>query len=92
MAARPDTPPRYLALYEHALCGFCQRVRRAIDGLGLEVESRNILRERGWREELIAGGGRGVVPCLRVGHAGGEVDWLYESADIIAYLERLAAR
>lgn len=91
MAARLDTPPD-LALYEHELCGFCQRVRRAIDGLDLEVESRNILRERGRRQELIAGGGRGMVPCLRVGHAGGAVDWLYESAAIIAYLERLAAR
>jgi len=91
MAARPDTP-RHLALYEQELCGFCRQVRRAIDGLGLEVESRDIQREPGRRQELIAGGGRGMVPCLRIEHADGSVDWLYESADITAYLQRLAAR
>ena len=83
--------PKHLALYEHELCGFCQRVRAAIRRLGLEVESRNTLREPGRREELVAGGGKAVVPCLRIEHEDGEVDWLYESADIIACLERLAA-
>lgn len=91
MAARPDMP-RHLALYEHELCGFCRQVRQAIDGLDLEVASRDILREPERREELAAGGGRAMVPCLRIEHADGQVDWLYESADIIAYLERLAAR
>ncbi|PWG63123.1 glutaredoxin family protein [Spiribacter halobius] len=91
MVAEPDTPA-HLALYEHELCGFCRHVRHAIDASGLEVESRNILREPGHREDLIAGGGRGMVPCLRIEHRDGQVDWLYESADIIAYLERLAAR
>lgn len=36
---------------------------------------------------LIAGGGRQTVPCLYIGDDV-ERTWLYESADIVAYLER----
>lgn len=83
--------PIHLALYEHDLCGFCQSVRRATNGLGLAVESRNILNEPNRRQELIEGGGKGMVPCLRIESANGDVQWLYESRDIIDYLQRLAA-
>ena len=83
--------PAHLALYEHELCGFCQMVRRSTRDIDLEVESRNILREPGRREELIEGGGKGMVPCLRIEYPDGRVEWLYESADIIDYLKRLDA-
>ena len=82
--------PSHLALYEHELCGFCQMVRRSTANLGLEVESRNILREPGRREELIEEGGKGMVPCLRIEYPDSRVEWLYESADIIDYLKRVA--
>jgi len=32
------------------------------------------------------GGGKTQVPCLRIEQAGGEVEWMYESDDIIRYL------
>ena len=83
--------PTHLALYEHDLCGFCQSVRRSTKDLGLEVESRNILREPDRRQELIDGGGKGMVPCLRLEYPEGRVEWLYESADIVDYLKRLDA-
>ncbi len=82
--------PSHLALYEHELCGFCQMVRRSTANLGLEVESRNILREPRRRQELIEGGGKGMVPCLRIEYPDSRVEWLYESADIIDYLKRVA--
>ncbi len=84
------TPPAHLALYEHELCGFCQKVRRATQGLDLDVESRNILQDPGRREELVEGGGKGMVPCLRIERPDGQVEWLYESDAIIDYLKQLA--
>ena len=38
-----------------------------------------------YRDELIAQGGRVMVPCMRIDQ-GGEVKWLYESKDIIQFL------
>lgn len=87
------TNPTQLALYEHELCGFCQQVRRTETRLTLPtaVTSRNILHDPEARQELIKGGGRAVVPCLRIETASGEVSWLYESGDIIEYLKSLNA-
>lgn len=87
----PTETPSHLALYEHELCGFCQKVRRSIQTLGLDVESRNILSEPGRRQELIDGGGKGMVPCLRIEYPDGRVEWLYESSDIINYLQSIDA-
>ncbi|MNL19675.1 hypothetical protein D3C87_1408890 [compost metagenome] len=39
------------------------------------------------REQLQSGGGKVKVPCLRIEEAGG-TRWMYESSDIIAYLEQ----
>jgi glutathione S-transferase len=35
----------------------------------------------------VQGGGRATVPCLKI-RRGDEVEWLYESRDIIDYLDR----
>ena len=83
--------PAKLALYEHELCPFCTIVRQATESLPLTIESRNILREAGRQQELVEGGGRGMVPCLYIEYADGRSEWLYESADIIDYLKGLAA-
>jgi glutathione S-transferase len=39
------------------------------------------------REELLAGGGDLKVPCLRIGEGEHASQWMYESKDIISYLE-----
>jgi glutathione S-transferase len=80
------------ALYHSQWCGFCTRVRQAAQGLGLGFEWRDVDMEAGRRAELIAGGGKGQVPCLRIETDDGNVRWLYESADIIAYLREQASR
>ena len=77
-----------LALYHSESCWFCARVRHTISDLGLDLKLRDIDREARAREELIAGGGKGQVPCLRIEHPAGTVEWMYESADIAAYLTR----
>ena len=76
-----------LALYHFGSCPFCLRVRRELARLGVEVELRNIHRDRSRYDELVRGGGRQQVPCLRIENDNGTVEWLYESSDIIAWLE-----
>ncbi|MGD9600558.1 MAG: glutathione S-transferase N-terminal domain-containing protein [Gammaproteobacteria bacterium] len=77
-----------LALYHSELCWFCARVRQTMKTLGLELELRDVDREPTRRQELVAGGGKGQVPCLRIEDGAHNVTWMYESADISAYLER----
>jgi len=74
-------------LYQYSSCPFCMRVRRFAEQQGIELEMRDTLRDPGARGELLEGGGRSMVPCLRI-ERDGEVRWLYESLDIIEYLRR----
>ncbi len=76
-----------LALYQFDMCPFCMQVRAAIKGLGAEVEIRDTMREPQHRQELIEGGGRATVPCLRIDHSDGRTEWMYESGDIIDFLD-----
>ena len=78
--------PRSLALYHYDSCPFCVRVTRVLERLGVDCELRNTQLEPSRREELVEGGGRSQVPCLRIEGEEGSVTWLYESADIIEYL------
>jgi len=58
--------------------------------LNVAIESRDINRNPMHRENLEAGGGRVKVPCLRI-EKGDDVEWMYESDDIINFLKmRLA--
>src|SRR5690606_7549422 len=75
-----------LALYHTTTCWYCAHVRQVIADLGIDVPLRDVARSPEYRQELIAGGGKGQVPCLRLEHADGRVEWMYESADIARYL------
>jgi glutaredoxin len=84
----PDTRAgANLALYHSPTCLYCMMTRRVIDRLGVEIELKNIDKDPDALAELIDGGGRRTVPCLRIDDASGHRRWMYESADIIAYLE-----
>jgi glutathione S-transferase len=74
-------------LFQYDACPFCYRVRRFLKSAGIDMEFRDTLHDPAAYAELVRGGGRGTVPCLRI-DSGDEVRWLYESADIIRYLER----
>lgn len=76
-----------LRLYCSPWCGYCRVVERSIHRLGLEIEVRDVASEREAYRDLVEGGGRGQVPCLRI-EEGGIVQWLYESRDIVDYLHR----
>ena len=58
--------------------------------LGLNIELRNINQNQQYREELIREGGKKTVPCLKITNDDQSVTWLYESNDIINYLEKFA--
>lgn len=85
--AQVDAATSHMALYHYESCMFCARVRRAIGTLKLNIELRDVLRDPTHRNDLVAGGGSTTVPCLRI-EEGGKTNWMYESADIIAYLNR----
>lgn len=78
---------RQMQLYQFEACPFCVKVRRAAKRLNLPLDTRDA-KQTAWEQELINGGGQRKVPCLRVEKDNGEVEWMYESADIINYLEQ----
>ncbi|TPH16520.1 glutaredoxin family protein [Litorilituus lipolyticus] len=79
-----------LSLYQLPACPFCVKVRRAMKREGLNIELRNINTNDALREELIKEGGKRTVPCLRIEQDNGDVQWLYESSDVVAHLEKIA--
>lgn len=81
-----------LTLYQYKACPFCVKVRRAMKRQSLPIEIRDAKRCATAKEELSNGGGKLKVPCLRIEESSGEVRWMYESGDIIQYLDnRFAA-
>lgn len=87
-----DAATRQLALYQFRSCPFCIKVRRAAKRLSLDIEQRDALRDPSHRTALLEGGGEIKVPCLRITEDNGQSRWLYESDDIIRYLNtRFAA-
>ncbi len=78
-------------LYQYAACPFCHRVRTFLDRAGIDMPMRDTMGDMAAFRELLVGGGRPTVPCLKITSASGETTWLYESNDIIDYLSRVAA-
>lgn len=74
-------------LYQYAACPFCVKVRWAMQRNSLNIETRDAKRNKQYAEELVAGGGKLKVPCLRIEQDDGSSQWLYESTDILAYLD-----
>jgi len=82
-----DASSNNLVLYQFKMCPFCVKARRAIKRLSLNIETRDALREESSREELLTGGGKMKVPCLMIADDEGHTTWMYESSDIITYLQ-----
>lgn len=77
-----------LTLYQYKACPFCVKVRRAMKRQGLDIEVRDVKRSAAAKSELLAGGGTLKVPCLRINQGEQVSQWIYESQDIIGYLEK----
>lgn len=70
------------SLYQFKACPFCIKVRRVMRKLNLPIELKNANTDENLKAELLSKGGSPKVPCLRIGEK-----WMYESNDIIKYLE-----
>jgi glutaredoxin len=84
--AKVDQETKILKLYQFYACPFCVKTRRAIKRLNLKVETRDAQTAGQFRKELEISGGKIKVPCLKLEGAG-EANWIYESNDIIKYLD-----
>jgi len=77
-----------LALYHFKTCPFCIKVRKEMARLSLPIELRDAQHDPAIRADLLRGGGKIQTPCLRIADAQGNVQWMYESDDIIKYLHQ----
>ncbi|MBA1194361.1 glutaredoxin [Pseudomonas entomophila] len=84
--AQVDQAARQLSLYQFHACPFCVKTRRALHRLNVPVALRDAKQDPVHRQALLEGGGRVKVPCLRIDE-GDKTTWMYESKDIIAYLD-----
>ncbi len=79
--------PDDLSLYYYDGCPWCMRVLGALEKLEVRVDLRNILHDTQHARDLVAARGRRTVPVLRI-QSDGRDEWMPESGDIVAYLER----
>ncbi len=75
-------------LYYFPSCPYCQYVLHALENLPIKVTLKNIMENFDFRNELMLGGGKTQVPCLRVLDDASE-EWMYESRDIVEFLQNL---
>ncbi|HID37105.1 MAG TPA: glutaredoxin [Ghiorsea sp.] len=86
--AKVDAEVQNMALYQYFGCPFCIKVRKTVRRLKLPLEYRNAqVRGGEHRNTLEKEGGTVKVPCLRI-EENGETTWMYESNDIVAYLNK----
>jgi len=77
-----------MAMYQYFACPFCIKTRRTVHRLNIPLEYRDAqVRGSEHRNTLEKEGGKIKVPCLRIDE-GNKTTWLYESNDIIAYLNQ----
>ena len=77
-----------MTLYQFKACPFCIKARRAIHKLGLNIQTVDAMNDAQARNELQQLGGKVQVPCLRIQEEGQDDIWMYESGDIIQYLQK----
>ena len=87
LQAAIDQQTAGLSLYQYPACPFCVKVRRAMKRHSLNIHTVDAKRCETSKQELIEGGGTLKVPCLRIEENAGDVRWMYESSEIIRYLE-----
>lgn len=85
--SKVDAECASLALYHFSTCPFCIKVRHEMARLSLPVQLRDAQHDAGHRADLLQGGGKVQTPCLQITDGQGNVQWMYESSDIIKYLQ-----
>lgn len=80
-----DEATKNLELYQFFACPFCIKTRRTIRKLNLKITTHEVSEGNPARDELLKGGGKIQAPCLKI-IDGENITWMYESSDIINYL------
>ena len=75
-----------IVLYQYKTCPFCIKVRQEMRRLALNVQHLDAQHPGANRDDLVGGGGKAKVPCLKITDPAGKTQWLYESGEIIKYL------
>ena len=70
-----DARAKTMTLYQFHLCPFCVKVRRMIHQMHVTIEMRDVKKHEAFEKELIKGGGKRKVPCLRI-KSEGKDEWL----------------
>ncbi|MCY3858616.1 MAG: glutathione S-transferase N-terminal domain-containing protein [Gammaproteobacteria bacterium] len=78
-----------ITLYQDPICPFCMRVKSFLSTHEIEIPMRNTVMDISAYKELVTGGGRATVPCLRIERDDGQVEWLYESLDIMRFIDEV---
>jgi len=87
-----DNEASKMVLYHFKTCPFCIKVKRNNKRLSLNIETRDAQHNTTHRDELLQGGGQVKVPCLKIIDDKGDDSWMYESDEIMKYLQaRFAA-
>lgn len=84
--AEVDRDTQNVVLYQYKTCPFCIKVRQEMRRLSLNIERRDAQPAGQHRDDLVRGGGKAKVPCLKITDQTGNSQWLYESGAIIDYL------
>lgn len=87
LQAKVEAELANMSLYQFYACPFCIKTRRAMHKLNLPMQTRDASAGSSFREELLVGGGAVKVPCLRI-EKDGKTQWMYESSEIIGFLEQ----
>ena len=84
-----NQPKKVLAghvLYHFQISWYSKPVREALYTMPIKIEMKDTLIDDQAFQELLKGGGKDQVPCLKIESASG-TRWMYESKDIIRYLK-----
>ena len=76
-----------MSLYQYKACPFCVKVRRKLRKYSLNIELKDAKNNNAYKNDLKNLGGKLKVPCLRIENNKNDIQWLYESKDIINFLE-----
>ncbi|MGR5346354.1 glutaredoxin family protein [Vibrio hangzhouensis] len=82
-----DDKAQTMQLYQFEACPFCVKVRREMKRQSVNITLKDAKNDNTAREELLSGGGKVKVPCLKITQNGNET-WMYESSDIVSYLQK----
>ena len=79
-----------LTIYQFEACPFCVKVRRYIRKNNLKINFKDAKNNKKFKFELVNGGGKHKVPCLKIEKINSQTQWLYESTEIISFLKKIA--